>query len=446
MASGGRRFAPKVLGKYLERYAEPDEFPPGLRTSYQRVLVVPAFREVATFISGYENAASRAPGRTLCVIVVNQAPDCEAALNEVNLCLLKDLVPPHAVQLSQRPPQWLVSRDAMDLWVIARTHGDFAIPRTQGVGLARKVGVDLALQAYARGLLESSWIHMTDADATLSDDYFLFQPAPDSAALCYPFRHSPGTDAAVHSATLAYEVEMRFRVLGLAWAGCPYAFHTIGSCLAVHGESYAAVRGMPKRAAGEDFHLLNKLAKVGPIEIPDTQPVQLRSRHSNRVPFGTGPRVRELVEAPDSWTLDSPACFDELSHFLGWLTSLDPSLSRTTPEELGQLIGQGRGASLWKGVLNDLSFDEFRRETARRNPDARQFRDHAATWFDGLRAQQLLHRLRSDRHPRLPLMEALTRAPFVPEALAIQNTNYTEMTELLAQLEAQLPTRRGPRQ
>ena len=62
-----------------------------------------------------------------------------------------------------------------------------------------------------------------------------------------------------------YEYSLRYYVAGLTYAQSPYAFHTIGSTMAVNAEHYASVRGFPRREAGEDFYLLNKLAKVGSV-------------------------------------------------------------------------------------------------------------------------------------------------------------------------------------
>ena len=42
-------------------------------------------------------------------------------------------------------------------------------------------------------------------------------------------------------------------MLGLEFAASPYAWHSLGSCLAVTPEAYAAVRGFPKRAGGEEM-------------------------------------------------------------------------------------------------------------------------------------------------------------------------------------------------
>ena len=87
------------------------------------------------------------------------------------------------------------------------------------------------------------------------------------------------------------------------FAGSPYAFHTIGSTMAVSAVHYAKVRGFPKREAGEDFYLLNKLAKVGSVlELDvgtDDGAIEIDSRRSDRVPFGTGAAVNKITGLAD---------------------------------------------------------------------------------------------------------------------------------------------------
>ena len=68
--------------------------------------------------------------------------------------------------------------------------------------------------------------------------------------------------------------------------GSPYAFHTIGSTIAINADFYASTR-LSKLAAGEDFYILNKLAKIGEIKTLGA-PIILSGRISNRTPFGTG--------------------------------------------------------------------------------------------------------------------------------------------------------------
>src|SRR5690606_7285065 len=114
-------------------------------------------------------------------------------------------------------------------------------------------------------------------------------------ALLFPFRHEGPADEPVTRATELYEASLRYHVLGLAHAGSPYAYHSIGSTLAVQARAYALVRGVPKRSAGEDFYLLDKLAKVAPLLRARGEPVRIRARFSTRVPFGTGPAVARIA-------------------------------------------------------------------------------------------------------------------------------------------------------
>ena len=61
-------------------------------------------------------------------------------------------------------------------------------------------------------------------------------------------------------------LSLRYYVAGMKYARSHLThFHTIGSTMAVRASYYAKVRGFPKREAGEDFYLLNKLAKVGTV-------------------------------------------------------------------------------------------------------------------------------------------------------------------------------------
>jgi hypothetical protein len=393
-----RRYAPKVLHKYLTRYAEADARAADDLGDYERALVVPVYREDPSFLDGYRAAFDRAAGRTLCVVVLNQPCDANAQDRETNAALLHALVGARTKPRSHLPPCFLASRPNHDLLVVARLDEPWAIARRKGVGLARKIGVDLATRAFWLGKLRSPWIFVTDADATLPTEYFATRATADSTALCLPFRHVRGASEDLYRATLAYEVQLRYRVLGLWHAGCRYAFHTVGSSLAVHAESYAAVRGFPRRAAGEDFHLLQKLAKLGPVEIPATAPILLASRTSDRVPFGTGPSAGRLLSG-EPFVLDDPRAYDALGDAL---------------------------AGLLAGV-NDAG-------------DRRRVLDRS----DGLACQQLLHRLRDEHFPKLPAREALARAPFVPAAAKLQSEGLIQVNEALLAAEARLPRLRGP--
>jgi hypothetical protein len=265
----------------------------------------------------------------------------------------------------------------------------------------------------AEGLIESAWIHTTDADAELPAEHFdrVANLAPGAAVA--PFRHVRGGDAATHEATLRYELSLRYYVLGLRSAASPYAFHTIGSLLSVAASSYANVRGFPRRQAGEDFYMLNKLAKLGPVHRLAGAPVRIRSRRSTRAPFGTGPAVVALLAGKPHEVYD-PRVFEVLGEVLRAL-AIAPSL----PSEL--LLANPELASWHEGA----------RQLEQGYP-AEQLRMRVHEHFDGFRTLKLIHAL-SARWPKLPWSRALARADFIELAAELALDRQCEQLHALEQ-------------
>jgi hypothetical protein len=231
--------------------------------------------------------------------------------------------------------------------------------------------------------------------------------------LTLPFWHVPGGDPVVDAATGAYELSLRYYTLGLAAAGSPYAYESMGSCIAARADAYAEVRGFPRRQAGEDFYLLDKLAKVGAIHRPVRQPIELRSRRSARVPFGTGARVGELVESGDELSTYHPRVFELLGLTLRALLGAVEARSeaRVTEALAGKLDAGSVGAV--SSTLDDLNALEALRETFGASPDGVVRKRRFLTWFDALRTLRFVHLV--EQHAglsRLPIFEALATAPF----------------------------------
>ena len=270
---------------------------------------------------------------------------------------------------------------------------------SDGVGRARKIGCDTALQWMTTGVIKSEWICSTDADATLPENYLsrLDESPADSSALLYPFRHDSSEDGRTTEACLRYELRLHHYVLGLQYSRSPYAYHTLGSCLAVRASNYAQVRGFPVRSAAEDFYLLNKLAKTGRIVQLAGRCISLAARPSTRVPFGTGPAVRRISEAEnmcDKRLYYHPSCFEALRYVLEGMA--DPAVTcETTLHE--QLETLGLSATLARASMETLgklglagAIDHCRRQSS----DAKGFMKHFHQWFDGFRTLKLIHGLR----------------------------------------------------
>jgi hypothetical protein len=89
---------------------------------------------------------------------------------------------------------------------------------------------------------------------------------------------------------------MRYFLQGLKYSGFPYAFHTVGSALAVKALQYVKAGGMNRRQAGEDFYFVQKLIPLGGYFALNTTTVYPSPRESSRVPFGTGVMIARLMD------------------------------------------------------------------------------------------------------------------------------------------------------
>jgi hypothetical protein len=413
-----------AVRKYLSDWAEPEiRLASDVAGPYERAVVVPVCREEPEFLDGYVAATQTSRGRTLCIVVVNGAEDAEEHVHAANEALFGALLG----KLKRARPVGdgtgahlgTYPGGTLDVLLVDRASAGRRVPRKEGVGLARKVGTDVALALHAGGRLRSRFVFGTDADAVLPEAHFDVAPdieeRTEVAAIVFPFWHDAAPDAAVTRATAVYELSLRYYVLGLDFARSPYAYPTLGSATAVSAEAYAAVRGYPKREAAEDFYLLNKIAKVGTVARPPGLAVRLRSRTSDRTPFGTGRRVADAIGG-DPFDFYSPRCFSILGDFLVLLGAFAEhgDVSRLY-SDVGAL-GEGEAHAI-VSVLDELdarsALDAAAREA--KTADARRRRVH--TWFDAFRTLKVVHALRDRVAPNLPWTEAVRVAPFRPPVL-----------------------------
>lgn len=431
------------VAQYLSRYASPEvAIAEAFDERYRSVLVVPAFREASGMLDQYRAALDAASGRVLVIVVVNAAAPFAVSSWPLHQELLLDLRGPRPTQLSSAPPAWLARHDGWDVLSIDRAHPETCLPDRQGVGLARRIGCDLALALHAAGRIEVPFLYCTDADAELPSRYFdeplTNMPAAHSA-ITFAYWHVPGGDAAIDGATAVYELGLRYYVAGLAHAGSPYAFHALGSAMAVEASAYAAVRGFPKRLAGEDFYLLDKLAKVAPIWRDRARTVRLRSRASLRTAHGTGVAAVRLVaeSRTDTMAFYNPRIFDLLG---AWLRALDFFAAHRD-------IAGARRAALEPATANDATrLDAVLEElgawvslelAASHTRSERALRHRLHTWFDGFRTLKLVHGLRNRGLESVPFREAL-RAPWCDTANDALGAPVDELRRRMADQYARL--------
>ena len=168
-----------------------------------------------------------------------------------------------------------------------------------GVGLARKIAMDLSAAFFYRNGRIDAPILSLDADTWVEPNYleevvrYFQEKSVAGVSIAYANRlEEAGMTVQAREAIMKYELYLRYYRLALEYTGHPHAYHCIGSAFAVRTLDYVAQGGMNKRQAGEDFYFLQKLIATGRYATLQSTQVYPSPRFSGRTPFGTGRRSR----------------------------------------------------------------------------------------------------------------------------------------------------------
>jgi hypothetical protein len=408
------RTCSKAVRKYLATHAEHTaNIGAGIGQRFKQVVVIPAYGEGEVLDRAIASIPKPAGHEALAVVVINQredSPRSVTAINEATCIRLRERYGDHR----RLRDDALLCRTPFGALALVRV----TLPVGQGVGLARKFGADLALGAWAAGMIDSSWIHCTDADVQLPGDYFC-APHPLASAALHRFRHE-ATGVAAQAHARIYDLWLRLHVLGLRWAGSPYGFHTIGSTVTVNARSYAAVRGFPRRKAAEDFYFLNKLAKLAPVIAASSAPLRIAARVSDRVPFGTG-RAMGLARHNGIGALPrfyDPRVYVYLKSLLSTMqASCATGVFERRPLHLS-LIGQALDTAIIDTAMDALGFDAAVGKLLRSSSDERQRRRALHCWFDAFRTMKFIHHLRDNGLASIDIDAALQAGRFLLQQTA----------------------------
>ena len=299
-----------------------------------------------------------------------------------------------------------------------------------GVGLARKTGMDEALRRFSSIGKPEGIIASLDADCTVEKNYFtelffeLCRDRQNKACSIY-FEHPlAGNDFSpdVYNYILQYELHLRYYLQGLKYAGFPFAFHTVGSSMAVKASSYEGCGGMNRKQAGEDFYFIQKLMPLGGYFALNTTAVYPSPRESSRVPFGTGAVISRLIELSGNNLLTyNIEAFKELRY----LFSFTGELYRSDTSEIFTFRN-----SLPPGLETFLHEDEFLKAIAEIKGNTScidSFRKRFFVWFNMFRIIKYLNHVSSGAFDKQAVTD---QAPRLLEIIG-KKTDYRTPMELL---------------
>lgn len=293
---------------------------------------------------------------------------------------------------------------------------NYSLPKKHaGVGLARKIGMDEAVSRFAEIKNERGIIVCFDADSTCDKNYLVeienhFKRNPDSPACSIYFEHPlevkdiqdfenhEGLEK-INEGIIQYELFLRYYRQGLKFSGHPFAFHTIGSSMAVRVDVYCKQGGMNRRKAGEDFYFLQKIIPLGGFSEINSTRVIPSPRPSLRVPFGTGRAISEFLKNSEKKIMAyHPQTFVDLKKFCEFIPDL-----YNTPDLLQAL--KVFPDSIIK-FLEKQDFENNLSEIRNNSSSSEMFVKRFFRWFDGFAALKFAHFARDNFYGVIPVSDA----------------------------------------
>lgn len=395
---------PKYVDKYLNKFSS-DKWMSYAKhnNKFKTIIVIPAiseFENLESLIKSLSENDETYFGETLILFVINNLSSSSDEIKTDNIKSIEYLM-----QLANKEIDGINPNLNID-FIDASTKGFELDEKDGGVGLARKIGMDLSLNLFDYETDSQNIIVCLDGDCTVEKNYLTtirnyFNQNSISAGYVN-FKHTTTDDEENERAIINYEIFLRYYVLGLIYTNSPYAYHSIGSTMICDIESYIKVQGMNKRKAAEDFYFMEKLSKITAIKKIDGTAVLPSSRGSWRVPFGTGQRVnRFLDKVQDEYILYSPKSFTVLKNWISLFHS-DEILSaekyldkaKQINDSLHNFLVANNFENSWEKIISNSSTQE-------------QILKQKQLWFDGFRTLKLIHYLRDIEFPVINMFDAL---------------------------------------
>ena len=397
----------KYLGKYgCERWKL--EIKPELK--FDCVIVIPAIAEYKNIItllnSLLENKFDK-DHKVALIFVINSIVSSSKVVkaeNQETIELLREILNDNS---SYHPIVKKINSKDLTIGLIdASSEGNEMPEKTGGVGLARKIGMDLALTVFNYSKPGKKIIICLDADCVVEKNYIgeiinSFNDGDINAAIINYEHPFPQNEESL-KAIICYEIFLRYYELGLKYAGSDYYFQAIGSTIACDHETYIKVEGMNKRKAAEDFYFLEKLIKNYEMKRIKSTKVFPAGRPSWRVPFGTGQRINRFLEkSQDEYLLYDPESFLILKNWLELFNSKNSFPAKDYLQKAKEIHPE---------LFNFLSIQNFGKDWNKillNSKDEKHLHSQKIKWFDGFRTFKFIHHLKDTALPMINMFDAL---------------------------------------
>ena len=368
----------------------------------ETVVVIPAiseFENIKQLLSSLARNPKQYLQKSLIIFVVNNSissdPEVKAD-NKHSLEFLHELIRENS---SDKFATHILESGIRIGLIDASSEGKEFDDKSAGVGLARKIGVDAALQVFEYLISGKKILVSLDADCLVEENYFSeiqhFFNQQNVYAAIVDFEHMLPEDEIRKLGIFSYEIFLRHYVAGLLFAKSPFAFHTVGSTVVCDHEAYIKIGGMNTKKAAEDFYFLQKLAKHYKIQRITSTKVKPSARESWRVPFGTGRSITDFSSNKKDILVYDPEVYLVLKEWLIIFNSdllLNPDFVLKKPKEIHPelynfLVSRGFNNN-WEKIIDN-------------SKSSKQLDYQRKNWFDAFETLKLLHHLRDSSFPMM---------------------------------------------
>ena len=396
-----------TIKKYLEKksFYKPDEINFSQNNFSEIAICIPVCNEYPFFLSVLKNLAisCAVANQQVCVVCcVNNKINSSEKILQNNQRMIYEL---NRIANAENNS---LEKTLLKVCVLDFTKEN-AFTEKQGVGWARKIAMDYALVNGAKVLASLDADTLVDENYILQLKYFLEQKMNCATMNFFHKRIENFSDdnnqnqnsIQLNLAIQHYEDYIKNHYKKLAECGTPFCYSALGCIIVCSDKMYCECGGMKNKLAGEDFYFIQEMIKnvisknpkkiLNPIEVLQTT-VMPATRFSDRVLFGTGKALEEIVEGNFSKAkLFKDEEYLEIKNFINLFNDLN---KKNFPLEL-QREAEKKCRRLYYFLYEDGLFDDWKSIVANNQKSSEKLEIAFHCKFDGLKIIRALHYLQT---------------------------------------------------